>query len=53
MKQLMHQRRMLNLRMKGEKLIPDAVLKKIADLRVPEANQFLYQAVLEKLLREA
>ena len=38
------------LRRAREPLIPEAVLKKLAALNLP-ANEFVYQACLEKLLR--
>jgi len=44
-------RQTLNLKRRGEPLIPESVLKKLAALNLPEANQFVYQACLEKLLR--
>jgi hypothetical protein len=50
MKQLMRQRQMLRLRQKGEKLIPNEILAKLAALNWPP-NEFVYQACLEKLLR--
>jgi hypothetical protein len=43
--------RRLTARRNREPLIPDDVLEKLAALRIPEANQFIYQACLEKLLR--
>jgi len=41
---------MLRLRQKGEKLIPNEILAKLAALNWPP-NEFVYQACLEKLLR--
>ena len=45
--------RQFNARRKGEPIIPDKILRKLAALHLPEANQFVYQACLEKLMREA
>jgi hypothetical protein len=45
--------RLLSLKRKNERLIPAKILHKLASLNLPEANQFVYQACLEKLMREA
>jgi hypothetical protein len=45
-------KRLLNLKKQGEPMIPDSVLKQLASLNLP-ANEFVYQACLEKLLRGA
>jgi len=49
---IMRQKRILNAKAKGEPLIPEAVIKKLAALHLP-ANEFVYEACLEKLMREA
>jgi len=43
---------MLALKKSGRQLIPNAVIKKLAALHLP-ANEFVYEACLEKLMREA
>jgi len=45
--------RMLNAKRRGEKIVSDRIMRRLAALRIPEANQFVYQACLEKLMREA
>jgi hypothetical protein len=44
--------RVLALKKKGERLIPDKILRQLASLNLPP-NEFVYQACLEKLLRSA
>ena len=44
--------RLLNLKKQREPLIPDKVLKRLASLGLPP-SEFVYQACLEKLMREA
>jgi len=51
-KELARQQRILQAKRTGKPDIPTRVLHKLAALRIPEANQFVYQACLEKLLRE-
>ena len=41
---------MLQAKKTGKPLIPDAVIKKLAALHLP-ANEFVYEACLEKLMR--
>jgi hypothetical protein len=52
LRMIMRQKRILNAKAKGEPLIPDAVLQKLAALNLPpNVNVFVVQACLEKLLR--
>jgi len=52
LKALARAKRLLNFKRKSEPVIPDRVLKQLAALNLP-ANEFVYQACLEKLLRGA
>jgi hypothetical protein len=45
-------RRMLNAKKKGEPLISDDILRKLASLNLPP-SVLVYEAVLEKLLKDA
>jgi len=51
LRMIMRQKRILNAKAKGEPLIPEAVIKKLAALHLP-ANEFVYEACLEKLMRD-
>jgi len=44
------QERLLNAKKKGERLIPDSVLKRLAALNLPP-NEWVYQVCLRELLR--
>jgi hypothetical protein len=47
---IMRQKRMLNLKAKGQPLIPDNVLEKLAALNLPP-NPWVYEVCLRELLR--
>jgi hypothetical protein len=51
-RELGRQARLLQAKQRGEKIVPDKILRRLAALRIPEANQFVYQACLEKLMRD-
>jgi len=51
-RQLGRESRMLAAKRSGKKILEDEILRRLAALRIPEANQFIYEACLEKLLRE-
>jgi len=47
---IMRQKRMLNLKAKGQPLIPDNLLEKLAALNLPP-NPWVYEVCLRELLR--
>ena len=53
MKAAIRRGKMLKAKRDGERAIPDKILKQLAALNIPTANVFLYEACLEKLMRDA